>query len=424
MGAARVPAVLQHPRRDGQGPGPSRRQLWGGLAVFVLGVVPLLVVKFRAGYVPGDLMVYRHAGSLALRRVGPYAVGFGNHLRVRLPFTYPPFAALAVIPLALAPARLTLVAWTAINLSIVAGTVWWLVRPSLVRAGLDHPAYTGAAAGAAAWTVPAAQTIAYGQVNLALMALVLCDCLLLERRRGVLTGLATAIKLTPGLFILYFVASRQWAAAVRAGVVAVAAELLAAAVLPQASWRYWTLLWLNPRRTGNPGVYFNQSLYGAVLRLGLPHGLWVLLAVAAAALGIWRASRAHRAGAEVAALAIVGLTAVLVSPISWQHHAVWIIPMFAVLAARATTRARRWGVLGALLLFIAPVPQIGDLLLGGPFPSVLARVIQQSDLLIYVGVLAFLPLVPVLEPGGDDAKPAPGSRAVTTVPDRPTRSWM
>lgn len=375
---------------------PGRRQLLAAFGVFLLGIAPLVFFKFRNGKIPGDLAIYRHAGSVALHRGNFYAKGFASHLRVKLPFTYPPFAALAVIPLALLPARLALIGWSAINLGLVALMTWWLIRPALARAGLAHPAWTAAAAAALAWTVPAAQTLAYGQVNIALAFLCLVDCVVVSRGKGVLVGVAAAIKLTPGLFVLYFLATRQWAAAARAAITAVGLELLSVVLLPAASRAYWLHLWWRPRRTGDPGFYFNQSIYGTVLRLGLPHLLYPALAVVAIALGLWRARQAHARGGEVAAVALVGFTAVLVSPISWQHHAVWIIPMFAVLATWAETTPQRVLAIALLCLFIAPVPQIGDLLLKTSFPSALARVIQQSDVIIFGSMLLWLPTVPVL----------------------------
>ena len=385
---AQAPASTERAR-------PPRAGFLAALGVFLVGIAPLVFFKFRNGYIPGDLTVYRHAGQLALHGRNFYARGFGAHLRVHLPFTYPPFAALAVVPLALVPARLALVVWSAVNLALVAVMTWWLVRPALVRAGRGHPAWTAAAAAALAWTVPAAQTLAYGQVNIMLAFLCLVDCVLVRRGKGVLVGVATAIKLTPGLFIVYFAATRQWAAAARAAVTALALELAAWVLLPDASRSYWLHLWFNPRRTGDPKFFFNQSIYGTVLRLGLPAWLYPVLSVVALVLGLWRARQAHTRGAEVGAVALVGFAAVLVSPISWQHHAIWIVPMFGVLAAWART-PRQWALVGLLLaLFIAPVPQIGDVLLRTPVPPVLSRVIQQSDVIIFVSMLAWLPLVSV-----------------------------
>ena len=68
------------------------------------------------------------------------------------------------------------------------------------------------------WLLPAAlflepvrNTLNYGQVNVALMALVAADCLAAAPRwpRGALVGLAAAVKLTPAAFVLFFLLRRD-----------------------------------------------------------------------------------------------------------------------------------------------------------------------------------------------------------------------
>ncbi len=87
---------------------------------------------------------------------------------------------------------------------------------------------------------PTRETLGYGQVNLLLFALIMADLVALRwrSRRGTTTarsgdgpllrfvysgawagvgiGLATAVKLTPALFILYLMITRQWRVAVTA----------------------------------------------------------------------------------------------------------------------------------------------------------------------------------------------------------------
>jgi alpha-1,2-mannosyltransferase len=390
---------------------PPARQLAIAAVLFLLGTGSMLFFKFRSGYVPGDLDIYRAAGTLALHGRAPYGPHFGRGLRVDLPFTYPPFAAFAVIPLALQPARMAEVTWTVVNLLLLGTMVWWLFKPTLNRFGLGHPAFMALAISAFAWTVPVAQTIAYGQVNLALAACCLVDCTRTSRRRGILVGIAAAIKLTPGLFIVYFAATKQWAAALRATATFVVCQLLAAVVLPSGSRQYWFHLIFEADRPGNPLRFFNQSLYGAIHRIGAPGWLWAPCVVVVVAAGIWRARRAHERGAEVAAVALVGLTAVLISPISWQHHAVWILMMFAVLATWATTPRRVALVALGLAAFIVPVPQIGNaMVLSSRFPP-LDRIIENSDVLIYLVMLVALPVVPVTR----EERPSPAGAGIPAV---------
>jgi alpha-1,2-mannosyltransferase len=374
---------------------PPARELLVAAALFCAGVGPLLFVKFRSGYIPGDLDIYRTAGLLAVHGKGPYGAHFGRGLRVDLPFTYPPFAAFMVIPLGLQPARVAQVTWTAVNLGMLGVMVWWLFSPALERWGLRHPAYLALAIAAFAWAVPNAQTIAYGQVNLFLGLICLIDCTRLTRWRGVLAGLATAIKLTPGVFALYYLVTRQWAAAARAALTFLACEAFAAVVLPGASRKYWLHLLWNARRPGNPGKFFNQSLYGLILHVGAPAWLWLPGVAVVAVAGLWRARRAHEAGAEVAAVALVGLAALLISPISWQHHAVWILMMFAALAAWATTPGRMVAAAALLIAFIVPVPQIGNAMVGSHVATPVDYLLQNSDVAVFLAMLWLLPLVPV-----------------------------
>jgi alpha-1,2-mannosyltransferase len=369
------------------------------VGAFGLLVVPLLALKFASGKYPLDLAVYREAGRVVLHGGNPYAPAFGSHLRVPLPFTYPPFAAVAAVALALVPTELLGALWTALSLGLLGAIAWVAFRPAIRRAEEQPPmarwpswqraAAFGAIVGLIAWTVPLSETIDFGQINLLLAGACLLDCLRPSGRRGVLVGLATAIKLTPGIFVAYFAITRQWAAAVRAAAVILACEALAAVVLPRPSRQYWLHLAWTPGRTGNPGYFTNQSLYGVVTRLHLPLVVWPFLAAGAGVLGLRRAARAHQTGAELAAVALVGLTGVLVSPISWQHHAVWIIVVLGVLAAWAETPKQAALVVGVLALFVIPFPLLGHGPLSGTGP--LRVVLVNTDVLAFVALLALLP---------------------------------
>ena len=269
-------------------PTPSRARprsldLALALVVFALAAIPLLHLRIHLHRFPVDLEVYREAGRYALHHRDPYSPGFGDGLRVKLPFTYPPFAALVLIPLALVPRTPLLLGWTALSVGLLIALAILAVRPALLARGWSHPAVLAAAAGVLVWAVPVTQTISFGQVNLILVAACLLDCgvtpLVPAKRRGVLVGIATAIKLTPGIFIVY----------------------------PGPSREYWLHLVFDAKRPGSPAYYGNQSLLAALERLHVGW-LWIPLGLALGCVGLWRAARAHRAGAEVTAVALVGLT--------------------------------------------------------------------------------------------------------------------
>jgi len=139
----------------------------------------------------------------------------------------------------------------------------------------------------------------------------------------------------------YLLLTRRFrAAAVASGTFAVTV-LVPFAAMPRASRLYWLGgLFLNPKRLGNVHYVGNQSLYGALLRLlgsaaaARPYQLLadVLIGLGGLALATW----AYRRGQEMAGVLVCALTGLLVSPVSWSHHWVWIAPMLVALTDFAT----------------------------------------------------------------------------------------
>jgi alpha-1,2-mannosyltransferase len=183
---------------------------------------------------------------------------------------------------------------------------------------------------------PIRETLGWGQIDLVIAALVLADVVALRRRRlwaGVGIGLATAIKVTPGLFLAYLLVTRRWrAAAVAAGTFG-ATVLVGFAVDP--SPEYWTRVLWQTGRVGPPTDPNDQSLLGLLARLAAPAtpspGLWLALAGSAVVAGITRAATLHRRGDDLAGATVTGLTGCLISPISWVHHLYWVVPAVVLL---------------------------------------------------------------------------------------------
>ncbi|WP_435213653.1 glycosyltransferase 87 family protein [Streptomyces sp. bgisy034] len=264
-------------------------------------------------------------------------------------FTYPPFAAVVMLPMALLDLHAAIAVALLLNLVALA----FVLRVLAGRAWRRHGWYGVALAlcGLALFE-PLRDTISFGQVNILLLALVLLDCRLLatgrERRAGVGIGLAAAIKLTPAAFIGVLLVARRWRAAGVATAVAAAATALAAWVAPGASRFYWTHAMWDTTRVGRLDYVSNQSLQGILARLDVT-GREVWAVVVLVVLGVWvaRTRRAVVAGDWTAAFALTGLTACLVSPITWVHHLVWLLPSFAVLvrAGHRRVAAALYGVL-------------------------------------------------------------------------------
>lgn len=258
-------------------------------------------------------------------------------------FTYPPFAALVMLPMTLVGLRTAIAVALLLNLAALAAVVWILVGPALRRHGWFGCALVACLL---ALLEPVRDTFSFGQVNLLLLALVLSDAWLLStgrgRRAGIGIGLAAAIKLTPALFIGLLLLGRRWRAAGVATAVAAAATALAAWAAPDASRFYWSDALWDTNRIGHLAYVSNQSLQGVLARLAAPgepsRAAWA--AAVLVVLCVW-ARRSARALADedwTAAFALTGLTACLVSPITWVHHLVWLLPSFAVLLLRHRPR--------------------------------------------------------------------------------------
>jgi alpha-1,2-mannosyltransferase len=307
----------------------------------------------RAALLKGfDLQVYLGGARQALDDQGQlYHWTYLGHPGIQ--FTYTPFAALVFATGLRLPFSALMGLVTALSVAALAVTTGVTFR-ALGWRGRSWLGATLLVAGLALWTEPVQRALFLGQVELVLMALVTWDlCPPPGRRRrwqGAATGLAAGIKLVPLLFIVYLLLTgRRRPAAVAAGVFA-ATVAAGFAVLPRASVTWWLGGdFLAAGRTGFVGGGQNQSLRGLVTRLaGSVHGgalPWLLLAVAAGLAGLAAAVALDRAGHPVAGVLGCALTALLVSPISWDHHWVWIAPGLA-LAADAGTRARRGRALG------------------------------------------------------------------------------
>jgi alpha-1,2-mannosyltransferase len=337
-----------------------------------------------------DLMVYRN-GGLIVRHVAPaYDAHRASPLydwtgQRGVQFTYPPFAAVVF-------AVASVLSWTAMRwvmtlASLAAlGLSLWLVFGALGYAGRPR-VRLGATLGVSALallTEPVQQTLALGQVNLVLMLLVIVDLLTaLDGRtrwwHGIGIGLAAGVKLTPLIFIPYLLLIRRYRqAAVAAGVFA-ATVALGYAVLPKDSGRYWLHgLFLDANRIVFLGTRGNQSLRGVLTRLAgsVTSGTapWIVAVILVVIVGLVAAAVLYRAGQPVPAMLACALTGLLASPLSWDHHWVWVAPAIALLAhlgarARGLVRAAWWGAGGVLVLVFGAWPQWWDLSQAGLTPA-------------------------------------------------------
>jgi len=274
-----------------------------------------------------DLGVYR--GAVRYWLVGGGDLYDFRYQGTEYGFTYPPFAALALSPLAAMSWPVAVAVSLLVNAACVAILLRWFLVPMLRRRG--RPVWTSCAMAFLAIVVfePARDTFSYGQVNLVLLVLVCCD-LRTKRFTGVGIGLAAAIKLTPAVFIGYLLLSRQYRAAATAAGTAAGATVLAVLIAPDASRVFWTEAIWDTGRVGQLYYVSNQSLRGVLARLDAPGTWWPAGVALVVAYWCWWV-RTRRPD-QVAGFAVTGVVGCLISPITWVHHLVWLMPgLFLVL---------------------------------------------------------------------------------------------
>ncbi|MEU9806848.1 glycosyltransferase 87 family protein [Mycobacterium sp. NPDC050853] len=294
----------------------------------------------------GDLMTYRFGGLRILHRELLYATEIPDAGW----FTYTPFAALLFAPLGFVSLGTAKVLWFVMNMGALFAIIWrcWRV--------LGYAADSRLAVACAGMTLlaldiqPVHGTLWQGQVNLVLAALIIWDLTRPDgaRWRGWSVGVASGVKLTAIIFLPYLLVSRQWRAAVASIATAIGTVALGWIVLPSDSSDYWLSAVRTTDHIGSLDHPGNASIGGALSNLyapqPMPTWLWVLLAGVAALLGMAAAWRAHRAGRELLAVAVVGMVGCVVSPLAWGHHWVWTVPLIVLLVNQIlTTRGvHRW----------------------------------------------------------------------------------
>ncbi|MGX7724350.1 mannosyltransferase [Rhodococcus pyridinivorans] len=314
--------------------------MWWCAALLALSVVVRLAWGFITpnGMNLVDLHVYVE-GSAALLQGDLYGFTYSEDTPdFPLPFTYPPFAALVFLPLHLIPFGVLGVAWQLLTVAALFAVVW-ISLELVVGARARSRSWIGIAmlwTAAGIWTEPVRTTLDYGQIN---VFLVLGVMLAARSSRwwlsGGLVGVLAGIKLTPAITGLYFLAQRRWREAVFSAVVFVGTVLVSLLVLGSQAATYFGSLFGDADRIGPVVSVWNQSLRGALGRLaGEDVGLgpvWLVGVVVCAVLAFaaWRSLGPLPDGTHdrLGTLLIVQLFGLLVSPISWVHHWVWVVPL-------------------------------------------------------------------------------------------------
>jgi alpha-1,2-mannosyltransferase len=359
--ASRPPSGGIRPRSEGW---------WWAAGVVLFVLSSLLVIRTYLIDYPDeiwqvDLEVYREGAHSLVDGRDVYSWLTQNPQY--LPFTYPPFSAVMAMPLLLVPFRAAGWLWTFLQL----GLLWVCVGPAfkafLERFGRRRGLVYGAVAAVLVQLQPVQDGIRFGQVNAIIVTLCLLDVVRPAAGwwpRGSLSGIAAAIKLTPAVFWGHYAITRQWRTLAASVGTAAALTAITGLLSPSASAGYWTDALLDPGRLGPNSNTSNQSLRGVLMRIGPPQGplqslSWVVIALVVASLGYRLAARLHRLGEPLAVVAVLGMLAVLLSPVSWIHHLHWAIVVIGALLADARDRRRVLAALAVTVVLLLKLPWWG-----------------------------------------------------------------
>jgi len=305
------------------------------LAAFALFVIGWLIyIEFTGGL---DFNVYRFGAMTIFDNDGMHKDLYARNLLeygdFRLPFTYPPFAALVFLPFAFLPAWVGI----AIMYAISIGVAWWLA--TLIYNYATDRGYSipfqerlGTYGVIAALTFiiimtgPWRRGLSLIQINPIILTLVLADFIRPATRipRGALIGIAGGIKLTPLAFGLILLMRKDWRGILTLGSSFGTTILLGFIFLPQQAVTFWTSAVSDSGRVGGINFADNISIQGWLMHLGLrePTLRLVYYALVLATIGLCAVllRQLIRRNLVLSQVAVGGFLMVSISPISWSHH--------------------------------------------------------------------------------------------------------
>ena len=363
-------------------PSSTKRYLSPALAG-VVGVLGLIIATITTAIqvmltdFPIDMVIYREGVKAFMEGGEVYSVPMmaGD---IALPFIYPPFGAVVMVPLAGDWFSHAMAGDIMIVLSnLLIGLVVLLLAFALNRQrSTPFVSSDVIAAASLIWGIvlifePVRLNNGFAQINIIIMVLVALD--LIPRKRlkwlpqGWLIGVAAAIKITPLAMLLYFLVRKEIKPIITAGISAIIATLIAAAVRWDVAWEYFSVKLLSMGTGGDFGVQTayqsNSSIKGAIERLytsqegmeaasTITNIIWLCLAIITVVLGGWLMVALMKRGLNIEAWMINAFIMLLISPVSWSHHWVWVAIAIPVLLYRAITwRHLNWaaGILISIL---------------------------------------------------------------------------
>ncbi|MFE7132773.1 bifunctional glycosyltransferase 87/phosphatase PAP2 family protein [Streptomyces sp. NPDC057638] len=330
-------------------------------------------------------------------------------------FTGTPFAGLVLRPFASSAEQVLGVAWTFGTLLLVVGI--GLVVARALPGPISRRSTLLAAPVAISLlmlSLPVRNSFHLGQTSIIPVLLVLVGCFVArgQRASGLLIGLAAALQPTVLLFVplLWFTGRKR--AALTSGATFAASSALAWAATPSDSWTYWIEHVAGAGLGDRPDGLANQSLHGALLRLGLEGPLEIVLYLALAAVviyfGLRRAVHYANDGQLLLAVALTGCVAVAVSPTTWQHQILWLLLAAVGRVGKRASDRMLWPFLVIVTVSLPGKMLLPNILITGP--------IRENAVLI--AALAAACLVPFLSRTDEHFRRPVPTTYVTPAPSR------
>lgn len=403
----------------------ERDRLPAGTVIAVLAVaaaaaaltVAALALRHRIN-IESDFQVFHRGARAVLDGVDPFDVSTANGFL----FTYPPFAALVMAPLGLIGVDTGFAVWTFVSVPLLAASIWIMLGQVEPGAAGRRQRLTIGATVLSLFTAPVLLHIDLGQINILLMLITLADLVRRPgRTQGVAIGIASGIKLTPLIYIAYLLITRRVRAALVATATFAGTVLAGFALLPGASAQYWSKLVFDTGRIVTPGAGpYVQSLRGQLGQLpGVLHAdwFWVATALVVGVAGLALAARASRRGLEALGILACTATELLISPISWPPHWVWVAPAMALWAWWALRRRSRAHALGLVVvwLLLAASALLTFMIQWGTVSLSTSGLLALNSLPLVLA-LAFLAVLAAVLRRSPAASPAPGPTPAATAP--------
>ncbi len=375
-------------------------------------VVSLCIMGWQTFGTTGhiDMIIYRAGAEAYLNGGSLYDEPFPAY-DLKLPFIYPPFAALLLAPFTFVDANTAGYLMVALSSLLMLVCVYFLVR-FLVKDPQLSTLITSWAWGFCLLAEPLRHNASFGQINMWLLALVFLDIVPRKRRipQGWLIGIAAAIKLTPLVMLFVFLIKKDFRALVSAAVGAIGATVLGAVINAKETWAFYTdaifVMNDNSKIGVNVAYISNQSIKGVLTRLWpsndaanhasqLINLLWLFLALATIAVFFFVIKRLLGQGLFLEAALANSALMLLISPISWSHHWVWLPLWFIVLGYHAfrlrSQFAAYFGVIASFLMItIPPHWWLGDPTGDQDFQQILYMKLFMDDYFFWAIILTVL----------------------------------